>query len=501
MIGGECTAHGLAAVSLRYFNVAGAYGPYGERHEPESHLIPLVLQVALGRREAISVYGEDYPTPDGTCVRDYIHVADLAEAHLLALDAMTAGEHLICNLGNGNGFSVREVVETVRKVTGHPVPEVVAPRRPGDPAVLVASAGTARERLGWTPPAPTWRTSSPTPGPSPGAEKGSARERRGRIREPLREDAPTGSGRPPGGSTSSGSTPTSTTASCCRSPCRTPPSPPSPAATTASCGCTRPTSTAGSSSSTRLPWSRSPAATGRPTRRVVWALREAGHPVTGADVHLASTVPTGAGLSSSAALEVVTALALNDLFGLGLSRPELARIAQRAENAFVGVPCGIMDQMASACAEEGHALHLDTRDLSYRQVPFDPAAEGLTLLVVDTRVKHALGDGAYAERRAGCEAGARALGVRALREVDAAHLPEALGRLDDEKVRRYVRHVVSDNARVERTIALLDAGDPGRSARSSPRATPPSGTTCGSPAPNWTWWSGRRTRPGRSAPG
>ncbi|MFZ4297688.1 galactokinase [Streptomyces cinereoruber] len=193
---------------------------------------------------------------------------------------------------------------------------------------------------------------------------------------------------------------------------------------------------------------------------VVWALREAGHLVTGADLHLASTVPTGAGLSSSAALEVVTALALNDLFGLGLSRPELARIAQRAENAFVGVPCGIMDQMASACALEGHALHLDTRDLSYRQVPFDPAAEGLTLLVVDTRVKHALGDGAYAERRAGCEAGARALGVRALREVDAARLPDALARLDDETVRRYVRHVVSDNARVERTIALLDAGDP-----------------------------------------
>ncbi|MFC8895650.1 UDP-glucose 4-epimerase GalE [Streptomyces cinereoruber] len=154
MIGGECAAHGLAAVSLRYFNVAGAYGPYGERHEPESHLIPLVLQVALGRREAISVYGEDYPTPDGTCVRDYIHVADLAEAHLLALDAVTAGEHLVCNLGNGNGFSVREVIETVRKVTGHPVPEVVAPRRPGDPAVLVASADTARERLGWTPSRP-----------------------------------------------------------------------------------------------------------------------------------------------------------------------------------------------------------------------------------------------------------------------------------------------------------------------------------------------------------
>ncbi|WP_306326509.1 galactokinase [Streptomyces venezuelae] len=192
---------------------------------------------------------------------------------------------------------------------------------------------------------------------------------------------------------------------------------------------------------------------------VVWALREAGHPVAGADVHLTSTVPTGAGLSSSAALEVVVALALNDLFGLGLSRPELARLAQRAENAFVGVPCGVMDQMASACAVEGHALHLDTRDLSCRQVPFDLAREGLRLLVVDTRVKHALGDGAYAERRAGCEAGARALGARSLRDVSAAHLPEALARLGDETIRRYVRHVVTDNARVERTLALLDAGD------------------------------------------
>ncbi|MCB8906303.1 MULTISPECIES: galactokinase [unclassified Streptomyces] len=192
---------------------------------------------------------------------------------------------------------------------------------------------------------------------------------------------------------------------------------------------------------------------------VVWALRAAGHPVTGADVHLSSTVPTGAGLSSSAALEVVTALALNDLFGLGLSRPELARLAQRAENAFVGVPCGVMDQMASACAEEGHALYLDTRDLSYRQVPFDLAREGLRLLVVDTRVKHALGDGAYAERRAGCEAGARALGARALRDVSVVQLPESLALLGDETVLRYVRHVVTDNARVERTIALLDAGD------------------------------------------
>ncbi|AXQ55270.1 MULTISPECIES: UDP-glucose 4-epimerase GalE [Streptomyces] len=154
MISGECHAHGLAAASLRYFNVAGAYAGCGERHDPESHLIPLVLQVAQGRREAISVYGEDYPTPDGTCVRDYIHVADLAEAHLLALDAVAPGDHLVCNLGNGNGFSVREVIETVRKVTGHPVPEVAAARRAGDPAVLVASAETARTRLGWTPTRP-----------------------------------------------------------------------------------------------------------------------------------------------------------------------------------------------------------------------------------------------------------------------------------------------------------------------------------------------------------
>ncbi|MCK1821215.1 UDP-glucose 4-epimerase GalE [Streptomyces sp. XM83C] len=151
MITGEAAAHGLGAVSLRYFNVAGAHGDFGERHDPESHLIPLVLQVAQGRREAVSVFGDDYPTPDGTCVRDYIHVADLAEAHLLALGAATPGEHLICNLGNGNGFSVREVIETVRQVTGHPIPEVVAPRRGGDPAVLVASAAKAREKLGWNP--------------------------------------------------------------------------------------------------------------------------------------------------------------------------------------------------------------------------------------------------------------------------------------------------------------------------------------------------------------
>lgn len=192
---------------------------------------------------------------------------------------------------------------------------------------------------------------------------------------------------------------------------------------------------------------------------VVWALREAGHAVGGADVHLASTVPTGAGLSSSAALEVVTALALNDLYELGLTRPELALLAQRAENDFVGVPCGVMDQTASACCTEGHALHLDCRDLSIRQVPFDLASQGLELLVVDTRVKHALGDGAYAERRAGCEEGARQLGVSHLRDVAYESLDAALARLSDERVRRYVRHVVSDDRRVEQVISLLDAGD------------------------------------------
>ncbi|MEU1221678.1 galactokinase, partial [Streptomyces microflavus] len=184
---------------------------------------------------------------------------------------------------------------------------------------------------------------------------------------------------------------------------------------------------------------------------VVWALREAGHPVTGADIALTSTVPTGAGLSSSAALEIVTALALNDLFQLGLEAAELAVIGRRAENDFVGVPCGIMDQMASACCTEGHALHLDTRDLTLRQVPFDLAAQGLTLLVVDTRVKHALGDGAYAERRAGCEEGARLLGIPTLRDLPYDGLDAALATLADagadESVIRYVRHVVGDNRR------------------------------------------------------
>ncbi|MEU9278120.1 galactokinase [Streptomyces sp. NPDC048342] len=193
---------------------------------------------------------------------------------------------------------------------------------------------------------------------------------------------------------------------------------------------------------------------------VVWALREAGHPVTGADVHLASTVPTGAGLSSSAALEVVIALALNDLFGLGLQRWQLARLCQRAENVYVGAPTGIMDQTASACCERGHALFLDTRDLSQKQIPFDLAAEGMRLLVVDTRVKHAHSGGEYGKRRAGCEKGAALLGVDALRDIAYDDLDASLARLgDEEEVRRLVRHIVTEDHRVERVVALLEAGD------------------------------------------
>lgn len=193
---------------------------------------------------------------------------------------------------------------------------------------------------------------------------------------------------------------------------------------------------------------------------VVWALREAGHAVTGADVHLASTVPSGAGLSSSAALEVVIALALNDLYELGLQRWQLARLCQRAENVYVGAPTGIMDQTASACCEEGHALFLDTRDLSQQQIPFDLAAEGMRLLVVDTQVKHAHSEGEYGKRRAGCERGAALLGVDALRDIPYAGLDEALARLgDDEEAVRLVRHVVTEDERVEQTVALLRSGE------------------------------------------
>ena len=150
-ISSYAVAHGLAATSLRYFNVAGAHGAAGENRVVETHLIPLVLQVALGHRAHIKIFGDDWPTPDGTCVRDYIHVSDLADAHLLALESNTPGTHRILNLGSGEGFSVREVIDVCRDVTGHESPEQTAPRRAGDPAVLVASSARAESELGWSP--------------------------------------------------------------------------------------------------------------------------------------------------------------------------------------------------------------------------------------------------------------------------------------------------------------------------------------------------------------
>ena len=147
-------AYGLKSVCLRYFNAAGADpdNEIGERHDPETHLVPLILQVASGRRPRIGVYGDDYPTADGTCVRDYVHVADLCDAHLLALRQLLAGAGSArYNLGNGNGFSVREVIDTARRITGHPIPVVMEPRRAGDPPSLVADAAAARAALGWTP--------------------------------------------------------------------------------------------------------------------------------------------------------------------------------------------------------------------------------------------------------------------------------------------------------------------------------------------------------------
>lgn len=146
-------AYGIRYISLRYFNVAGAYGTMlGEDHRPETHLIPLILQVPLRKREEIHIFGDDYDTPDGTCIRDYIHVLDLVDAHLLAVEKLrNGGESNIYNLGNGNGFSVKEVIEAARRVTGHPIPEKVVPRRPGDPARLVASSEKAKRELGWKP--------------------------------------------------------------------------------------------------------------------------------------------------------------------------------------------------------------------------------------------------------------------------------------------------------------------------------------------------------------
>jgi UDP-glucose 4-epimerase len=156
-ISSECAAYDLSAISLRYFNVAGAYAQYGERHDNETHIIPLLLATLAGKRNGFTVFGNDYPTKDGTCVRDYIHVADLAHAHLLALDHIETGQHKIYNLGNGNGFSNMEVIKTAEEVTGRTLDFTVGPRREGDPAVLIASSKRAQEELGWSPQKPSLR--------------------------------------------------------------------------------------------------------------------------------------------------------------------------------------------------------------------------------------------------------------------------------------------------------------------------------------------------------
>jgi UDP-glucose 4-epimerase len=149
-----CRIFGLHYAALRYFNAAGALLDHGEDHRPETHLIPLVLRVALGQSDGIHVFGNDYPTPDGTCIRDYIHIADLVSAHLRALEALESNERLVYNLGNGAGYSVLEVIEIARQVTGHPIPLVEAPRRPGDAARLVASSERIQGDLGWKPKIP-----------------------------------------------------------------------------------------------------------------------------------------------------------------------------------------------------------------------------------------------------------------------------------------------------------------------------------------------------------
>jgi UDP-glucose 4-epimerase len=148
--------HGLRYAALRYFNAAGASLERGEDHHPELHLIPIVLEVALGKRDHMLVFGDDYPTRDGTCVRDYIHVMDLAQAHILALHALDGGSR-VYNLGNGQGFTVHEVIQTAREVTGHRIPAEIGPRRPGDPAVLIASSARIRRELGWEPRYPELR--------------------------------------------------------------------------------------------------------------------------------------------------------------------------------------------------------------------------------------------------------------------------------------------------------------------------------------------------------
>ncbi|MBG6180334.1 galactokinase [Arthrobacter sp. CAN_A1] len=193
---------------------------------------------------------------------------------------------------------------------------------------------------------------------------------------------------------------------------------------------------------------------------VLWALEQAGHRLPGLDLLIDSSVPVGAGLSSSAAIECAVAVAANELAGTGLSAPELALVGQRAENEMVGAPTGVMDQSASLLGRSGHAVFLDCRSLKAQLVPLPLADAGLTLLVIDTRVSHSHSTGGYADRRASCERGAELMGVSSLRELRVADLAEAAGTLDEETFRR-VRHVVTENARVEDMVGILAAKGPG----------------------------------------
>ena len=192
----------------------------------------------------------------------------------------------------------------------------------------------------------------------------------------------------------------------------------------------------------------------------LWTLIDEGYGIGGLDLLVESSIPTGTGLSTSAAVSCATVLAAGGLYGSEPAPAEVARLAQRAENDFVGMPCGIMDQSAVMLADEGRALFLDCRSLETEQVPFDPAAHGMSLLVVDTKAPRRLVEGAYAERRRSCEEAARVLGVPALRDISVAELPEALAALPDDLVRRRVRHVVTENARVLEAVALFRAGRP-----------------------------------------
>jgi len=202
----------------------------------------------------------------------------------------------------------------------------------------------------------------------------------------------------------------------------------------------------------RIGWAAYPAG-------VLWALRRRGHAVPGLAIEVDSTVPTGAGLSSSAALVCAVATAVDDLLGLRLSADELLAVTRSAENDFVGAPTGGMDQLAALRCEPGHALFCDMRALAVQQIPFDPGAHGLSVLVVDTRAEHRHSDGEYRQRRAGCERAADILGVPALRDITPDTLDEALRALPDDELRRYTRHVVTENARVLRTVAQLESGN------------------------------------------